>query len=285
MRRSLLFIPANSPAMLQNADVFAADGVIFDLEDAVTFSQKDAAVHLLANFLQLKSVEDAEIIVRINDLESSFFQKELSLLINADIDTIMLPKATCKTTKTLANLLEKLEKTNKVTKKISIIPIIELASSVFEVNEIAKIERVNGLLLGAEDLTTDLEAQRTEAGLEILLHRSMVVLAARANKIDAIDTPYTNIENSKGLIKDCQLAKQLGMNAKVCIHPNQIDDVNTQFSPSHDEIKQALKIIKATRVAGNMQKGAFSLDGKMIDKPIIQRAEKLLEKAKQWKLI
>ncbi len=285
MRRSLLFIPANSPAMLQNADVFAADGVIFDLEDAVTFSQKDAAVSLLANFLQLKSVKDAEIIVRINDLESLFFQKELSLLINADIDTIMLPKATCKTTKTLSNLLEKLEKTNKVTKKISIIPIIELASSVFEVNEIAKIDRVNGLLLGAEDLTTDLEAQRTEAGLEILLHRSMVVLAARANKIDAIDTPYTDIENIKGLIKDCQLAKQLGMNAKVCIHPNQIDDVNTQFSPNQDEIEQALKIIKATRVAGNMQKGAFSLDGKMIDKPIIQRAEKLLEKAKQWKLI
>ena len=283
MRRSLLFIPSNSPAMIQNADVFASDSIIFDLEDAVAHSEKDSAVNLLANFLFTNTInKNTEIIVRINDLDSSFFEKELALLVSDNIDTIMLPKATLETTIALSTFLKKIENTKKMTKEIAILPIIELASSLLEVKDIAKVNRVDGLLLGAEDLTTDLEAQRSETGTEILLARSMIILAARANKIDAIDTPYTNTTCKPGLIKDCQLAKRLGMNAKACIHPNQIDDVNEQFSPGENDIKKALKIVLASNKA---RKGVFSLDGKMIDKPIIQRAEKIIKKAKQWNLM
>src|SRR3989339_279575 len=175
MRRSLLFIPANSPAMLQNADIFQSDGVIFDLEDAVMLSEKDAAVHLLDNFLKSYDFENLEIIVRINPLDSEFSKNELEQIISDQIDTVMLPKATSKNTLALSKILDKMEKTKKISKKITIIPIIELASSVLEVKDIAGINRVSGLLLGGEDLSTDLEVERSEDGIELLLSRSLVV--------------------------------------------------------------------------------------------------------------
>jgi citrate lyase subunit beta / citryl-CoA lyase len=285
MRRSLLFIPANSPAMLQNADIFQSDGVIFDLEDAVMLSEKDAAVHLLDNFLKSFAFENLEIVVRINPLDSEFSKTELEQIVSDKIDTIMLPKATAKNTTTLSKLLDKLEKSKKMNKKIGIIPIIELASSVLEVQDIASIHRVNGLLLGGEDLATDLEVERTEGSMELLLSRGLVVLAAKAYKLDAIDTPYTKTNDEEGLNKDSTLAKLLGMNAKVCIHPNQIETVNTVFSPSIQDIEYARKVVKAEADASSTGKGAFTVDGKMIDKPIIIRAKKLLEKAQRWGLL
>jgi len=285
MRRSLLFIPANSPAMLQNADIFQSDGVIFDLEDAVMLSEKDAAVHLLDNFLKSYAFENLEIVIRINQLDSEFSRVELEQIVSDKIDTLMLPKATAKNTNALSKMLDKLEKSKKMNKKIGIIPIIELASSVLEAKEIASVHRVNGLLLGGEDLSTDLEVERTEDGLELLLARGLVVLAAKAYKLDAIDTPYTKTNDEEGLNKDSSYAKKIGMNAKVCIHPNQIDTVNTVFSPSIQEIEYARKVVKAEADALSTGKGAFTVDGKMIDKPIIDRAKKLLDKAQRWGLL
>jgi len=285
MRRSLLFIPANSPAMLQNADIFQSDGVIFDLEDAVMLSEKDAAVHLLDNFLKSYDFENLEIVVRINPLDSEFSKNELEQIISDQIDTIMLPKATSKNTLALSKILDKMEKTKKISKKITIIPIIELASSVLEVKDIAGINRVSGLLLGGEDLSTDLEVERSEDGIELLLSRSLVVMAAKANKLDAIDTPYTKTNDDEGLNKDSSFAKRLGMNAKVCIHPNQIETVNTVFSPSIQDIEYARKVVMAETEALKTGRGAFTVDGKMVDKPIIERAKKLLDKAQKWGLL
>ncbi|MEF3693345.1 MAG: CoA ester lyase [Acholeplasmataceae bacterium] len=285
MRRSLLFIPSNSPAMLQNADIFGADGVIFDLEDAVSMHEKDAARTLLDTFLTMYPLNHLEIIVRINQIEASMNSDELTLIVSDKIDTIMLPKATVSSMLMLIHALKKIEQDKKMTKKIQIIPIIEMAESVLEVKEIAKLERVNGLLLGAEDLASDLEVPRTMDGLEIFMPRALTILAAKAHKIDAIDTPFIHKDDDEGLMKDAKYAKQLGMNAKACIHPNQVEIINDIFSPSTDDIKQALRIIEAYSKPENKHKGAFSLDGKMVDKPIIDRALKLIEKAKVWHLL
>ena len=285
MRRSLLFIPANSPAMLQNADVFAADAVIFDLEDAVALSEKDAALNLLDQFLNKFELKGIEKIVRINQLDSPFSITDLKLIANKRIDTIMLPKASYRYTLNLAKMLDKIEKHNHMTKSINILPIIESSKSVIEINKIASAPRVNGLLLGGEDLATDLEVERTETGHEIFLSRAMLILAAKANKIDAIDTPYTDMKNEEGLKKDSKFSKGLGMNARVCIHPNQSDAINEIFSPNQNEIDHAQKIINAYQDSIKTGKGAFSVDGKMIDKPIIERAQKVLEKAEQWNLL
>lgn len=285
MRRSLLFIPSNSPAMLQNADIFGADGVIFDLEDAVSVSEKDAARTLLDTFLTMYPLSHLEIVVRINQVETSIQSGELNLIVSDKIDTIMLPKATKQSTLILIGQLKKIELEKNLTKKINIIPIIEMAESVLQVSDIAKLERVSGLLLGAEDLASDLEVSRSIEGLEILMPRALTILAAKANKIDAIDTPFIHKDDEDGLIKDAKFAKQLGMNAKACIHPNQVETINEIFSPSPLEINQALRILEAYQKPENKQKGAFSLDGKMVDKPIIDRAQRLIEKAKAWHLL
>jgi citrate lyase subunit beta / citryl-CoA lyase len=285
MNRSLLFIPSNTPAMLQNADVFSADAVIFDLEDAVFLSEKDAARHLLKSYLEHFKLKNIEVIVRINAIDTRLGLDDLSLIVSDHIDTIMLPKANLETLKHLDQHLEKIEKKKKLLKKIGIIPIIEKAQSLIEINQIATCKRVKGLLLGAEDLATDLEIERTSLGMEILLARSMVVLAAKAHGLEAIDTPFTQTQDFEGLKSDARFAKSLGMTGKACIHPNQIEIVNTLFSPSESEISQAQKILLAYEQSKMDQKGAFSVDGKMIDKPIIERAQKTLEKAKKWQIL
>ena len=285
MRRSLLFIPANSPAMLQNADVFQADSVIFDLEDSVSIEEKDAARNLLVAYLNHFKHLNMEKIVRINGLDSPFFEADLNYILQTDIQTIMLPKATIENTNYLSKKLDILEKKLKKFHKVMILPIIELAQSLVEINEIAKISRVDGLLLGAEDLATNINVQRTIDSMEIFFARSMVVIAAKANQIDAIDTPFTDTQNESLLLKDAQFARSIGMNAKACIHPLQIDIVNEVFSPSLDEINYAKKVLLAYESAQVEKKGAFSVDGKMIDKPIIDRCRKTLELAEKFKLI
>jgi citrate lyase subunit beta/citryl-CoA lyase len=282
MRRSLLFIPSNSPAMLQNADIFSADSIIFDLEDAVAITEKDSARTLLEHYLKTFDLKNIEIIIRINAMESKYALEDIDQVVCDQIDTIMLPKANAADIKILSNYLDKTESAKQMKKKTKIIPIIELASSLLELKEIASSPRVDGLLLGAEDLSTDLEVPRSDSGIEILYARSIVVIHAKAYRIDAIDTPFTNTKDEEGLIRDSKFAASLGMNAKACIHPNQIDIVNQVFMPSIKEIEYAKKVLMAYEDALKLGKGAFSVDGKMVDKPIIERAKILIKKAEKW---
>lgn len=285
MRRSLLFIPSNHPGMLQNADIFDADGVIFDLEDSVLIEEKDAARHLLLEYLKVFQSTSHEVIVRINGIESPYFGEDLNMILSQQVDTIMFPKATVSHLEKLIQFLDKHYKKQHNTKKIGIIPIIESAQSVIEINQIAKLPYINGLLLGGEDLATDLGVERTEESMELFYARSRVIYAAKANRLDAIDTPYTDTTNLDGLTKDASTAKMFGMNAKACIHPNQIETVNTVFSPSQKEILYAKKVMALYDIAQKEKKGAFSVDGKMIDQPIIERCKRILEHAKQWGLL
>ena len=280
MRRSLLFIPANNPGMLQNSNVFKADCVIFDLEDAVSVDQKDSARILLKNFLNTFKL-DLEVIIRINDLDTPYFMDDLETILSSKVHTIMLPKANVGHLKKLDEILRTFEKSKKLNKKIAVIPIIELAASVMEVDKIVHCPRVNGVLLGAEDLSSDMEFERTLIGDEILYPRAKIAYACKAASIDAIDTPFTDVHNIDGFLADCLRAKNLGMNAKSAIHPNQISIINKTFSPTKRQIEVALKI----ELAAKSNKGVFSLDGKMVDKPIIERSKKILEKARKYDLL
>lgn len=284
MRRSLLFIPGNNPAMLQNAEVFESDAIIIDLEDAVALTEKDSARNLVSNFLTEFKLS-VEVIVRINGFDTEFYQDDLAAVVSNNINTIMLPKASVADLINLDNILSSLEEKLNIKEKINIIPIIELATSVLEVEKICAAPRVNGVLLGAEDLTSDLEVTRTQEGDEIFYPRSRIAMACKAFKIDAIDTPFTDVNNEEGLIADCKRAQSLAMNAKACIHPNQIDIVNQVFSPNQKSIEYAQRVLKAYEAAIIDGKGVFSLDGKMVDKPIIQRAQKTIEKARKFGII
>ena len=285
MRRSLLFIPGNNPGMLRNADIFSSDAVIFDLEDAVSINEKDNARMLVSNFL--KSVEDypVEVVIRINGFDTPYYHDDLIEVVSDKIDTIMIPKAHAKEIEKLTQILEKLEEERKLEKEIKIIPIIELATSLLEVEKIAKYPRVNGILLGGEDYTSDLEVERTVLGNEIFYARSKIVVACKAYQIDAIDTPFTDVNRNDLLLEDAKFSKGLGMNAKTAIHPNQVEIINKVYSPTQEQITWAKRVIMASEEASKKKLGVFSLDGKMVDKPIISRAEKILIKAKKFKLI
>ena len=282
MRRSLLFIPGNNPAMLQNADIFGSDAVIFDLEDAVNVTEKDNARNLIHYYLESHSNLPMEVVIRINGLDTEYYQEDLEKVVCDNIDTIMLPKAKVKEVKELDVILTKIEKERNLKKSIKIIPIIELASSVLQVEEIASLNRVDGILLGAEDLTSDIEVARTKEGKEIEYARCRVAMACKAYQIDAIDTPFTDVNDPNGLRVDALNAQTLAMNAKSAIHPNQIDTINEVFLPTPKLINWAQRVEAASNDALSRGIGVFSLDGKMVDKPVIERAQKILAKARKF---
>ncbi|MFY9422764.1 MAG: CoA ester lyase [Bacilli bacterium] len=280
MRRSLLFIPANRPGMLQNADVFDADGIIFDLEDSVALNEKDSARILLRNFLDSFKFE-FEVIVRINPIDHVNGILDLEAIISPAVEAIMLPKSAPAMVKKLGELLEGFEKARGIKKTVKIIPLIELAKSVLEMEEIACLPRVDAMMLGAEDLSSDMEMERTKAGDEIFYPRAKLAYVCRAFGIDSVDTPFTDVLDEEGLCADARRAKGLGLTGKSAIHPNQIRFINDIFSPSKAQIDWALKVLETAK----QHSGAFSLDGKMIDRPIIARCEKILEKGKKWGLL
>ena len=282
MRRSLLFIPSNNPAMLQNADIFGADSVIFDLEDAVNITEKDNARNLLFYYLNAHENLPMEVVVRINGLDTKYHKDDLDKIVSDKIDTIMLPKATIEYVNELDKILTEIERKNNMCKKIKVLPIIELAVSVLQVETIASLNRVDGILLGAEDLTSDMEVIRTKKATEIEYPRARVAMACKAYKIDAIDTPFTDVNDNLGLKEDALHAMQLGMNCKAAIHPNQLDTINEVFMPSSTQILWASRVMKANEDANAKGLGVFSLDGKMVDKPVLDRARKILEKAKKF---
>ena len=175
---------------------------------------------------------------------------------------------------------QKIENQFNYKKTIGVLALIETPESVLNALSIAKVPRVNGLLLGAEDLATYLGVERTLEAKEIEFARNMVIYAAKSVQIDAIDTPFVDTSDLDGLKFDTTNGKNLGMTAKSCIHPNQIELINLLFIPSKDELDYAHKILLAKKKADIDGLGAFSVDGKMIDEPIIKRAEQIIEKAK-----
>jgi citrate lyase subunit beta/citryl-CoA lyase len=223
-----------------------------------------------------------EVVVRINGLDTKYHKEDLEKIVSDNIDTIMLPKATIEYVNELDKLLTEIESRKQMSKKIKVLPIIELAISVLQVDTIASLNRVDGILLGAEDLTSDMEVVRTKKGTEIEYPRAKVAMACKAYKIDAIDTPFTDVNDNLGLKDDALHAMQLGMNCKAAIHPNQLDTINEVFMPSQTQIIWASRVMKANEDANAKGLGVFSLDGKMVDKPVLDRARKILAKAKKF---
>ena len=282
MRRTMLFLPGNTPNMLMNGGLLGADSIIFDLEDAVAPDQKDAARELVKNALTALDFGKCEIIVRINSLETPYWELDLEEMLPLKPDVIM------PTMVSGSQYIEKLvKKMDEIETRCGIpvgstklIPLLETAIGIERAYEIAvSTERMAALYLGAEDLTADLRCQRTKEGKEIAYARGRLVCAARAAGIEAYDTPFTDVEDLEGLEADARLAKALGYTGKAVISPRHVDCVNQVFSPSEKEIAYARDIFEAIRVAQEQGKGAISLRGKMIDAPIVLRAKIILDAA------
>lgn len=261
--------------MLQSMDILGADAYIVDLEDAVSIENKDAARFLVREFLAYFQSQKP-IYVRINPPDTSFFNEDIEMLKHSDIAGFMLPKATQNTVTALDG---KIRDTN-----LKIFALIETARSLETAfDTLSASKRMEGVLLGAEDLTLDLGAKRTKESREIEYARTKIVSAARAAQIQAIDTPWTDTEDIEGLRLDAMHAKSLGFTGKALISPRHSVVVNRVFSPSEEDIRYAKRVFEALKLAKEQGKGAFSLDGKMVDKPIILRATGVLKQSGEFK--
>ena len=284
MRRSMLFLPGNNPNMLINGNCLGSDAVIFDLEDAVSPAEKDAARILVRNTMRYMDFRGCEIIVRINSVDTAFWQKDLDMILPYKPALILLPKSGCaEDVKTVDAYMTELEaKLGFAQNTVGLMPLIETAAGVENSFAIASsTKRVQALFLGAEDLTADLQCKRTKEGREIEYARTRLVVAARAAGVQVYDTPFTDVNDDEGILVDAQLAKALGFNGKASISPRHVEVINAVFSPTQKEIDYAYEVMEAIETAKAQGKGAIALHGKMIDAPIVARAQQTIAMAEE----
>ena len=278
----MLYIPGNNPAMLQQGGVYGADSLLLDLEDAVSLNQKDAARILVRNMLKTVNYYNTEICVRINNLDTPFGLEDLEEIVPLQPDAIRYPKTeTVEELEKLIQIIEAIEdKHNLPHDKMTIHAMIETALGVQNVFEIAKFsKRVDAITIGGQDLTADMNIKSTKEGSGIDLARKMIVMAAKANKIDAIDTVFVDVNDEEGLRKDTEYAKQIGFSGKAVINPRQIDIIHEVYMPTEEEIRKAYRIVLEFKKNKKAGIGVFAIDGKMIDAPIMTRATQILELA------
>lgn len=282
LRRSLLYVPGNMPSMLQNIPVFNADVVMIDLEDAVPLSEKDAGRILTRNFLRLSRDRQYELYVRINPLDTPYALADLEEILPALPDGIRLPKAdTPDVVERLDTLLtESEERLGLAIGHFKIIPSIESATGLLNCVQTATAStRLVALAFGAEDYTASMEIDRTKSGEELFHARTLVVWAAKAAGLQAIDSIFPDASDMDGLRAETELVKRLGYTGKSLVNPRQIEVVHEVFRPKPAEIEHALEVMEAIQRAREMGTGVISLRGRMVDAPVVKRAARTLKTA------
>jgi citrate lyase subunit beta/citryl-CoA lyase len=282
LRRTMMFIPGNNSAMLKDAFIYGADALMFDLEDSVSPLEKDAARLLVYMALKTIDYKPCERVVRINALSSPHGHADVEAMVAAGVEVIRMPK-----TETAQDVLDcELAIAAAETKyrrepgSVSILAAIESAQGVLNAVEIAKSsKRLVGIALGAEDFCADMGVRRSTEGSELQLARQTIVLAAKATGIDALDTVFSNVADEEGFIAETLKVKTLGFSGKSVIHPRQIEPVHRVFAPSQEEIQQAKRLITALQEAEQRGSGVIAVDGKMIDRPVVLRAQRTLQLA------
>ncbi len=283
LRRSRLYMPGNNPYLSQNAFLFGADCIILDLEDSVPPSEKFDTRILVREILRNVDFGGTEKTVRINQMSSPYGRDDLEEIVPAEPDAIFIPKAeTADDVRIVDEIVAEIKAKHKIDKEIFYMPIIESAKGVWNAFDIASAsENVVLLAFGAEDFTRDIGAQRTREGKEQFVARSMVVLGAKAAGVQASDTVWSDIEDVEGLRNSTIEAKELGFDGKGAIHPSQVDIINEIFNPTPDEIEYAKKVIAAFEEAKSRGDGVIAIGRKMIDAPVVARAQRILEMAEK----
>ncbi len=277
--RSLLFVPGNRPNFLEGARNYDVDALVPDLEDSVPPAEKANARKNVANILPTLAGRGRKLIPRINGLDTGLVYDDLRAVVGPHTWGIVAVKITSPADiRTLDGIIGQLESAAHVAHgKVRIITILESAKAILRAVDILTASpRVAAAALGAEDFTVDMGIQRSEDGAEIAVPRSMVAMAARAAGVWSLDTPYVNFRNADGLRKDIAAAKVAGMRGKFGIHQSQLDIINESFMPSQAEIDYAQRVVVAYADAKSKGLAAFSMDGKMVDIPVVKRAENLL---------
>lgn len=286
LRRTLLYVPGNNPGLINNAGIYGADVIVFDLEDSVGVREKDAARALVAAALgqrELVNPGGAELMVRINGLDTPYWEDDLEAIVPAGVDSIRVPKIESSDgVMTVIARLEELERRHGGLTPVEVSPILETVAGVARAADIASSHpRVTALSFGAEDFTRDLGTSRTKEGAELLHARGVILLAAKAAGVAAIDTVFPDVNDEAGLMAETTRTRGLGFDGKSVIHPRQIGVIHQVFRPSDADIEQALRITTALREAESRGLGVASLDGRMIDSPVARKAEATLALARR----
>ena len=277
--RSLIFVPGNRPNMLERAKNFKTDIVMVDLEDSVTPSEKITARELASEWVTTLTGNNQKVMIRVNSLDTGLTKDDLTRIVSSQLYGISLGKVSSRwdiqsTDRVLAELEERL---TIPVGTVKIIPWIETAKAIMELDAIANAsKRIIALAFGAEDYTNDMGILRTDMGTEVEFPRSAVAIAARSANIAALDSPFVSFKDTVNLKADSMKARQLGYTGKFAIHPDQLAIINQTFSPSNEDVEYALRVIEGWNEALKIGRGSFDLDGKMVDVPVVKRAQNLL---------
>jgi citrate lyase subunit beta / citryl-CoA lyase len=284
LRRTMMFVPGNSSSMIKDAGIYHADSIMFDLEDSVSLLEKDAARMLVYQAIKTVDYNNTELVVRINDITSEFGRADVFAMVKAGVDVIRLPKTeTVDDILAVEAVIAEAEKIFK--KKTGLTKMMAAVESAKGVLNAPAIATASPRLIGAEDYVTQMKTQRYPDGQELFFARAMVLHAARAAGISAFDTVYSDVNNEEGFRREVELIHQLGFDGKSLINPRQIPIVESVYTPTPKQIENARAVIAAIAEAEKSGSGVISLDGKMIDKPVVMRAERVMLLAKASNII
>lgn len=272
--RSWLFVPGENDRMMAKAPTLTADIIVFDLEDAVAPQRKEAARQLVRRTIETGGLQ-ARVYVRLNGLHTGMTRQDIESVVVPGLSGVMLPKAEGPgELKGLDTLLREAEEDAGIQPgTLEVAALVETPTGVLNAHTIALSSRVVALALGGEDLAAALGAERTQLAPELLYARGRVVMAAAAATIQAIDTVWVDVRDDESLRKEACFVRNLGFTGKLAIHPRQVPIINEAFSPSEEELTQAARIAEAFNAS---DAGVVTVDGKMVDEPVVRRARRLL---------
>lgn len=282
VRRSMLFVPGANAAMVSNSFIYSADAIMFDLEDSVALREKDAARLLVFHALQHPMYQKIETVVRVNALDSEFGIKDLEAVVRGGVDIVRLPKTdSAQDVVDMEQQIARIEaECSREVGSTGMMAAIESAEGINNAVDIALASpRLIGIALGAEDYVCNLRTERSPEGIELLFARCSILQAARAAGIAAFDTVYSDANNEQGFLNEAAHIKQLGFDGKSLINPRQIELLHNLYAPTTKELEYAQRVIEAAEAAAAEGLGVVSLNGKMIDGPIIERARLVVQRA------
>ena len=280
--RTVIFVPGNRPNMLERALSFDADIIMVDLEDSVPPAEKVNARDLAREWVPNLHRNGRRVMVRVNSLDTGLTGGEVAAVVGPDLYGLSIGKTESvwdiRETHRIIAASESLA--GLESGQIKLIPWIENARAVMAAQEIAAASpRIIAIAFGAEDYTNDMGIRRSDAGEEVHFPRSLVPVAARAAGVASLDSPFVLFREPDGLRQDCQTSRQLGYTGKFAIHPAQLEIINETFGPSPEEIDYARRVVEAGSRAEAEGRGSVALDGRMIDVPVLKRAQNLLSLA------
>lgn len=282
-RRALLYMPGDDRRKIQKATTLGVDSICMDMEDGVAANKKAEAREVIAGAMKELDFGSSERCIRINQIGSGLEKYDLAAALATNPDTIVVPKVeTAEQVKWVSEHIETYELSSKLNiGSIRLLVGVETARGIMNLKEIAEADkRLEAIIFGGEDFAASIGAVRTKEGTELLYARQAVVTACAANDLQAIDIVFIDFKDPAGLRLEAKEGAQFGFSGKQIIHPNQVEAAQEAFTPSDEAIEYAKRIVESFEASQKEGKGAYALDGKMIDMPLLKNAQKVLDRAK-----